>query len=112
MTGQATFYNCLSSQCSDNQYIDTYKHLYGASVCLGVCPGVFLGVLVSVCLYVSPFSQPCFNTETVTLVSYPGMANHQSLLNLNLIRPWCMVNRLICLISKLLKAQYLENGTR
>ena len=49
-------------------------------VCLFVC--------LSVCLPVSPFPQPCFNTETVTLVSYPGMANHRSLLNLDLIRPW------------------------
>ena len=39
-------------------------------------------------LSVSPFSQPYFNTETFTLVSYPGMANHQSLLNMDLIRPW------------------------
>ena len=45
-------------------------------------------VCLFVCLSVSPFPQPCFNTETVTLVSYPGMANHRSLLNLDLIRPW------------------------
>ena len=53
-------------------------------VCLFVCHSVCL----SVCLSVSPFSQPCFNTETFTLVSYPGMANHRSLLNFSLIRPW------------------------
>ena len=29
---------------------------------------------LSFCLSVSPFSQPCFNTETVNLVSCPGMA--------------------------------------
>ena len=52
-------------------------------VCLFVC----LFVILSVCLSVSPFSQPCFNTETVNLVSCPGMANHRSLLNLDLIRP-------------------------
>ena len=40
-----------------------------------------------VCLSDSPFSQPCFNTE-ITLVSYLGMGNHRSLLNLDLIRPW------------------------
>ena len=38
------------------------------SVCLFVC--------LCVCLSVSSFSQPCFNTETVTLVSYTGMVNH------------------------------------
>ena len=47
-----------------------------------------LFVCLFVCLSVSPFPQPCFNTETVTLVSYPGMANHRSLLNLDSIRPW------------------------
>ena len=51
-----------------------------AMFCLFVC--------LSVCLSVSPFPQPCLNTETVTLVSYPGMVNHRSLLNLDLIRPW------------------------
>ena len=45
-------------------------------------------VCLFVCLSVSPFSQPCLNTETFTLVSYLGMANHRSLLNLDLIRPW------------------------
>ena len=54
--------------------------LFVSFVCLFVC--------LSVCLSVSPFPQPCFNTEIVTLVSYPGMANHRSLLNLDLIRPW------------------------
>ena len=54
--------------------------LFVSFVCLCVC--------VSVCLSVSPFSQPCFNAETVTFVSYTGMANHRSLLNLDLIRPW------------------------
>ena len=58
--------------------------LFVSFVCLFVC----LSVCLSVRLSVSPFSQPCFNTETVTLVSYPGMANHRSLLNLDLIRPW------------------------
>ena len=47
-------------------------------------------VCLSVQLSVSPFSQPCFNTETFTLVSYPGMVNHRSLLNLDLIRPWLL----------------------
>ena len=62
--------------------------LFVSFVCLFVCLGVCLSVCLSVRLSVSPFSQPCFNTETVTLVSYPGMANHRSLLNLDLIRPW------------------------
>ena len=57
--------------------------LFVSFVCLFVC----LFVILSVCLSVSPFSQPCFNTETVNLVSCPGMANHRSLLNLDLIRP-------------------------
>ena len=52
-----------------------------------VCLFVILSVFLSVCLSVSPFSQPCFIPETVTIVSYPGMANHRSLLNLRLIRP-------------------------
>ena len=49
-------------------------------VCLFVC--------LSFCLSVSPFPQPCFNPETFTLVCYPGMVNHRSLLNFSLIRPW------------------------
>ena len=57
--------------------------LFVSFVCLFVC----LCVCVCVCLSVSPFSQPCFNTETVSFVSYTGMANHRSLLNLDLIRP-------------------------
>ena len=82
MKGQAhraAFYNCLflGSQRSDTQY----RHLQTLIVSYGM-------VRLYVCLSVSRLSQPCFNTETVTLVSYPGMANHRSLLNLNLIRPW------------------------
>ena len=48
-------------------------------VCLFVC--------LFVCVSVLHFSQPWFNPVTVTLVSYPGMANQRSLLNLDLIRP-------------------------
>ena len=62
--------------------------LFVSFVCLFVCLCVCVCVCLSVCLSVSPFSQPCFNTETVTFVSYTGMANHRSLLNLDLIRTW------------------------
>ena len=42
--------------------------LFVSFVCLFVCSAA--------CLSVSPFSQPCLNTVTFTLVSYPGMVNH------------------------------------
>ena len=56
-----------------------FYSLFVSFVCLFVC--------LSVCLSVSPFSQPWFYTGTITLVSYPGMANHRSLPNFSLIRP-------------------------
>ena len=53
--------------------------LFVSFVCLFVC--------LFVCVSVAHFSQPCFNTETFTVVSYPGMVNDRNLLNLRLIRP-------------------------
>ena len=60
---------------------------YVASVPALLSKGVTLALLVFVPDSVGTFSQPCFNPESVTLVSYPGMANHRSLLNVRLIRP-------------------------
>ena len=64
--------------------------LFVSFVCLFVC----LYVCVCVCLSVSPFSQPCRNTESFTLVSYPGMANHRSLLKLDLISKFSKLNNI------------------
>ena len=58
-------------------------------------------VCVSVCLSVSPFSQPCFNTETFTLVSKPRYS--QPLKPIEFEVDHAMLIRLISLMSKLLK---------
>ena len=55
---------------------------------------------VFVSLLVSTFCQPCFNTETFTLVSYPGTADHPKPIEFEVDQS--MVIRLISLMSKLL----------
>ena len=62
-----------------------------------------LFVCLSVCLSVSPFSQPCFNTETVTLVSNPCQLSWPTTKPIEFGLDQTMVIRLISLMSKLLK---------